>query len=58
MSVYNIFDMASGEEVGRFFARTAGEALNAMAKTAGFETYEEALCSLPAMADNLLVTEL
>ena len=39
MSVYNIFNMASGEELGRYFARTLADALDAMARTAGFEDY-------------------
>ena len=58
MSVYNIFNMASGEELGRYFAGTLGDALDAMARTAGFEDYEQACGSLPAMQSQLLITEL
>ena len=58
MSEFNIFNMASGEELGHFFARTLDEALNAMARTAGFPDYQEARRQLPAMHDQLMVTEL
>jgi hypothetical protein len=58
MSVYNIFNLASGEELGRYFAKTLTEALNAMARTAGFEDYESAVKAVPGLADRLLVTEL
>ena len=58
MSQYNIFNMASGEELGRYFARTAEEAMNVMARVAGFADYSEACRSAPQMAEDLLVTEL
>ena len=58
MSTYNIVNMASGEELGRYFARTVGDALNAMAQMAGFETYEEACGACPAIREQLFVTEL
>ena len=47
MSEFNIFNMASGEELGRFFARTLEEAMNAMARTAGFTDYQDARASFP-----------
>jgi hypothetical protein len=58
VSTYNIVNMASGEELGRYFARTVGDALNAMAQMAGYETYEQACGALPAIRDQLFVTEL
>lgn len=58
MSVFNIFNMASGEELGRYFARTSEEALNAMARVAGFENYEQACGVAPGIKDQLFVTEL
>ena len=58
MSVYNIFNMASGEELGRYFAGTLADALDAMARTAGFDDYAQACGSLPAMPSQLMVTEL
>ncbi len=58
MSTYNIVNMASGEELGRYFARTVIDALNAMARTAGFEDYDQACGMLPAIKDQLFVTEL
>jgi len=58
MSVYNIFNMASGEELGRYFAHTVGEALNAMARTAGFDDYDQACRALPNIAEQLFVSEL
>ena len=58
MSGYNIFNMESGEELGRYFARSRADALDAMARTAGFEDYAQACGTLPAMQDQLMVTEL
>ena len=58
MSVYNIFNMASGEELGRFFATNLDDALDAMAKTVGFESYAQARGSCPALEQQLMVTEL
>ncbi len=58
MSVFNIFNMASGEELGRFFASNLDDALDAMARTVGFESYAEARGCLPAMEQQLMVTEL
>jgi hypothetical protein len=58
VSTYNIVNMASGEELGRYFARTVSDALNAMARMSGFENYEQACGALPAIRDQLFVTEL
>ena len=58
MSTYNIVNMQSGEELGRYFARTVLDALNAMARAAGFENYEQACRTLPSIRDELFVTEL
>ena len=58
MSTYNIVNMESGEELGRYFARSVADALNAMAKVAGFDSYEQACGSVPAIKDRLFVTEL
>jgi hypothetical protein len=58
MSVFNIFNMASGEELGRYFAVTSMDALNAMARVSGFQDYEQACQTVPTIKDQLLVTEL
>ena len=58
MSAYNIFDMASGEELGRYFAHSASDALNAMARTAGYEDFAAACAALPTFRDRLFITEL
>ena len=58
MGTYNIFNMASGEELARYFARTLADALDAMARTAGFADYAQACGSLPAMPGQLMITEL
>ena len=58
MSGFNIFNMASGEELGHFFAHSPEEAMNAMARTAGFADYQDARRQCPAMHDQLMVTEL
>jgi len=58
MSVFNIFNMASGEELGRYFARTSDDALNAMARVAGFESYEQACGMIPMIRDQLFITDL
>lgn len=58
MSVYNIFNMASGEELGRYFAYSSNEALDAMARTAGYADYDQACGVDPAIKDRLLITEL
>ncbi len=58
MSTYNIVNMQSGEELGRYFARTVSEALNAMARAAGFENYEQACGLVPDIREQLFVTEL
>ena len=58
MSVFNIFDMEAGEELGRYFAHSAAEALNAMAQAAGYSDFREACGVRPALGDQVLVTEL
>ncbi len=58
MSVFNIFDMAAGEELGRYFAASAADALNAMAKAAGFSDFSEACGAQPTLRDQVLITEL
>ena len=58
MSVYNIFNMAAGEELGRYFAADPGEALNAMAREAGFKDYEQARGQAPDFCNQVFITEL
>ena len=58
MSVFNIFDMKAGEELGRYFAPSAAEALNAMAKAAGFADFREACGAQPMLSDRVFITEL
>jgi hypothetical protein len=54
----SVFNMASGEELGRYFAVTSMDALNAMARVSGFQDYEQACQTVPTIKDQLLVTEL
>ena len=58
MSVFNIFDMQAGEELGRYFTHSAADALNAMARAAGYLDFREACGAQPALRDQVLVTEL
>ena len=58
MSVFNIFDMSAGEELGRYFAMTAEDALNAMARAAGFADFGAACDARPALETQVFVTEL
>ena len=58
MSVFNIFDMKAGEELGRYFASSATDALNAMARAAGFADFQDACGAQPMLNDSVLITEL
>ena len=58
MSVFNIFDMSAGEELGRYFAMTAEDALNAMARAAGFADFGAACDARPALQTQVFITEL
>ena len=58
MSQYNVFNTASGEELGRYFARSMDDALNAMARVAGYDDYRHACAAVPRIAEQLVVTEL
>ena len=58
MSVYNIFQMASGEELGRYFAVSAQDALNAMARDAGYADFEAVCGSTPQLREQILITQL
>ncbi len=58
MTAFNIVNMTSGEELGRYFAGDATEALDAMARYAGFRDYAQACEALPAIRSELAVTEL
>ena len=58
MTAFNIVNMTSGEELGRYFADTASEALDALARYAGFTDYAQACERLPTIHSELAVTEL
>ena len=58
MSQFDIFNTASGEELGRYFAGSVEEAVDVMARVAGYANFAEACRSAPRMAEDLFVTEL
>ena len=58
MSVFNIFHMSAGEQLGRYFATTAQDALNAMARAAGFADFDAACDARPALQSQVFITEL
>ena len=58
MTAFNIVNMTSGEELGRYYACNASDALDAMARYAGFSDFTHACESVPAIRSELSVTEL
>lgn len=58
MHAFNIVNMASGDELGRYYADTAAEALDALARYAGFENFAKACEAKPWLSDELAVDEL
>lgn len=58
MTAFNIVNMASGDELGRYYARSAAEALDALARYAGFASFAEACHAKPEITEELAITEL
>lgn len=58
MNSFSIDNIASGDELGRYFADTATQALDAMARVAGFPDFEAACERLPVLRREIVVTAL
>lgn len=57
MTTYRIFNSASGVDLGTYEAATAAEALDAMARDAGYADYAACCEAVPAGKDDLKVVE-
>ena len=58
MTAFNIVNMTSGEELGRYYAVNVSEALNAMARYAGYADFSHACEAVPAIRTEVSITEL
>ena len=58
MTAFHIENVRSGEEIGRYYAETAGDALNAMARNAGFEDFARACEISPEIKREVVIFEL
>ncbi len=58
MKSFSIDNIVSGDELGRYFAETAAQALDIMARIAGFRDFEAACDGLPVLRREIVVTPL
>jgi len=58
MKQYRIENRTSGVDLGAYEGETEQEALDAMARDAGYQNYEEAQATAPADDDDIVVTEM
>lgn len=58
MTAFHIENCRSGEELGRYYAENAADALNAMARNAGYESFARACELTPAIKREVYAVEL
>ena len=58
MTAFHIENGRSGEEIGRYYAETATDALNAMARNAGYENFARACEIAPDIKREVVIFEL
>lgn len=58
MTAFHIENSRSGEELGRYYAENAADALNAMARNAGYENFARACELAPEIKREVFCMEL
>lgn len=58
MTAFHIENSASGDELGRYYAESAADALDAMARNAGYADFARACEATPAIKREVFVLEL
>lgn len=58
MTAFHIENARSGDELGRYYAESAADALNAMARNAGYEDFARACETTPEIKRDVVIYEL
>ena len=58
MALYEIFNIISGTSLGEYIAENPSDALDAMARDAGYKNYADACDVAPVLADEITVTKI